>query len=165
MIGIIETELNAFSIMENIKKKYPNLNMNIYYLKNSVEEGIEKLKKNSKVIITPYQFKNQKEYSEITFLSLKELVIDNSYELKEKELMEAIRTGNEKKINEILKRIPKNKIILINHPSLLWIKEKIEKEFNLEVISNIDILLDELENALKEKKINLNQEGKVSVIL
>ena len=165
MIGIIETELNAFIIMENIKKKYPKLNINIYYLKDSIIEGIERLKENSKIIIVPNNCSIKEEYPEISFLSLKELVIDNTYELKDPELIEAIQTGNEEIINKILKTIPQNKIILINQPIILWIKEIIEKKLNQKVISNIDNLLDELEKKIKEKKINHNQEGKVSVMI
>ena len=165
MIGIIETELNAFIIMENIKKKYPKLNINIYYLKDSIIEGIERLKENSKIIIVPNNCSIKEEYPEISFLSLKELVIDNTYELKDPELIEAIQTGNEEIINKILKTIPQNKIILINQPIILWIKEIIEKKLNQKVISNIDNLLDDLEKKIKEKKINHNQEGKVSVMI
>lgn len=165
MIGIIETELNAFIIMENIKKKYPKLNINIYYLKDSIIEGIERLKENSKIIIVHNNCSIKEEYPEISFLSLKELVIDNTYELKDPELIEAIQTGNEEIINKILKTIPQNKIILINQPIILWIKEIIEKKLNQKVISNIDNLLDDLEKKIKEKKINHNQEGKVSVMI
>lgn len=165
MIGIIETELNAFIIMENIKKKYPKLNINIYYLKDSIIEGIERLKENSKIIIVPNNCSIKEKYPEISFLSLKELVIDNTYELKDPELIEAIQTGNEEIINKILKTIPQNKIILINQPIILWIKEIIEKKLNQKVISNIDNLLDDLEKKIKEKKINHNQEGKVSVMI
>ena len=165
MIGIIETELNAFIIMENIKKKYPKLNINIYYLKDSIIEGIERLKENSKIIIVPNNCSIKEEYPEISFLSLKELVIDNTYELKDPELIEAIQTGNEEIINKILRTIPQNKIILINQPIILWIKEIIEKKLNQKVISNIDNLLDDLEKKIKEKKINHNQEGKVSVMI
>lgn len=164
MIGIIETELNAFIIMESIKKKYPKININIYYLKDSIIEGIERLKENNKIIIVP-NCSIMKEYPEISFLSLKDLVIDNTYELKDLELIEAIQTGNEEIINKLLKKIPKNKIILINQPIILWIREIIEKKSNQKVISNIDSLLDELEKELKEKKINPNQEGKVSVVI
>ena len=81
MIGIIETKLNAFIIMESIKKKYPKININIYYLKDSIIEGIERLKENNKIIIVP-NCSIMKEYPEISFLSLKDLVIDNTYELK-----------------------------------------------------------------------------------
>lgn len=164
MIGIIETKLNAFIIMESIKKKYPKININIYYLKDSIIEGIERLKENNKIIIVP-NCSIMKEYPEISFLSLKDLVIDNTYELKDLELIEAIQTGNEEIINKLLKKIPKNKIILINQPIILWIREIIEKKSNQKVISNIDNLLDELEKELKEKKINPNQEGKVSVVI
>ena len=164
MIGIIETELNAFIIMESIKKKYPKININIYYLKDSIIEGIERLKENNKIIIVP-NCSIMKEYPEISFLSLKDLVIDNTYELKDLELIEAIQTGNEEIINKLLKKIPNNKIILINQPIILWIREIIEKKSNQKVISNIDNLLDELEKELKEKKINPNQEGKVSVVI
>ena len=164
MIGIIETKLNAFIIMESIKKKYPKININIYYLKDSIIEGIERLKENNKIIIVP-NCSIMKEYPEISFLSLKDLVIDNTYELKDLELIEAIQAGNEEIINKLLKKIPKNKIILINQPIILWIREIIEKKSNQKVISNIDNLLDELEKELKEKKINPNQEGKVSVVI
>ena len=80
-------------------------------------------------------------------------------------MIEAIQTGNEEIINKLLKKIPKNKIMLINQPIILWIREIIEKKSNQKVISNIDNLLDELEKELKEKKINPNQEGKVSVVI
>ena len=80
-------------------------------------------------------------------------------------MIEAIQTGNEEIINKILKTIPQNKIILINQPIILWIKEIIEKKLNQKVISNIDNLLDDLEKKIKEKKINHNQEGKVSVMI
>ena len=69
MIGIIETKLNAFIIMESIKKKYPKININIYYLKDSIIEGIERLKENNKIIIVP-NCSIMKEYPEISFLSL-----------------------------------------------------------------------------------------------
>jgi len=165
MIGIIETELNAFILMDYIKKKYPKLNINIYYLKDSITEGIERLKENNKIIIIPNKCSIKKDYPEISFLTLKELVIDNSYELNNKELIKAIQSGNEEIIDNILEEIPLNKIVLINQPIILWIREKIEKKLKQKVISNIDYLLDDLEKEIKEKKINPNQEGKVSVMI
>ena len=165
MIGIIETELNAFILMDYIKKKYPKLNINIYYLKDSITEGIERLKENNKIIIIPNNCSIKKDYPEISFLTLKELVIDNSYELNNKELIKAIQSGNEEIIDNILEEIPLNKIVLINQPIILWIREKIEKKLKQKVISNIDYLLDDLEKEIKEKKINPNQEGKVSVMI
>ena len=43
MIGIIETELKAFCILENLKNKYPKINIRISYLKEDIDECINKL--------------------------------------------------------------------------------------------------------------------------
>ena len=169
MIGIIETELNAFSIMDTIKKKYPSININIFYLKDNIEEGINKLKDNNKIIIIPDKYKKELEnqYKTVTFLSLKELLLENSYELNDKELIKAIETGNDKEVIRILKsiKINNNTIILINNPIVLWIKKIVEEVLNRKVVSNIDILLEDIEKELKKEQIDIHQEGKVSIIL
>ncbi len=168
MIGIIETELNAFSIMENIKNKYPNININIYYLKDNIEEGVAKLKDN-RIIIVPDIYKKalSEKYPNIHFLSLKTLVLKDSYELNQEELVNAIIKGNDKEITNILNTISINKdtVIIINNPILLWIKPKIQEIFSNSISSNIDILLEDLEQVIAKEKIDSHQEGNIMVIV
>ena len=56
MIGIIETELKAFCILENLKNKYPKINIRISYLKEDINEWINKIQSTSKIIIIPRNY-------------------------------------------------------------------------------------------------------------
>ena len=169
MIGIIEKELNAFSIIEYIKRKYPMININIWYLKEDIEEGIKKLQKDCKIIIIPSNSNKsilKEKYQNISFINIREIKIDNAYFLEEPQLLKAVEEGNEEKVRTILKtlNIEKNKTILINNLELLWIKPIIQEIYENHILCNIELLLEDLEKELETRKISINQEGKVNII-
>ena len=72
-----------------------------------------------------------------------------------KELLSAIRKGNIKEVNKFINNISTiNDNILVNNISILIIEEKLkEKLRNMETITNL--LIDSIEQIIKNNKINL----------
>jgi hypothetical protein len=170
MIGIIETDLKAFSIIEIIKKKYPKVNIKIYSLDNNIEKGIIKLQDTCKIIVIPSQDdikQLENKYPNISFLSVKPLIKENSYILDDTNIIELIHNGNEKEIREVLKQlvIPKDKTIIINNPELLWIQSIIKEVLPNPIINTFDSFIEELEEIINNNHILINQEGIVSKII
>ena len=170
MIGIIETDLKAFSIIEIIKKKYPKVNIKIYSLDNNIEKAIIKLQDTCKIIVIPSQDdikQLENKYPNIAFLSVKPLIKENSYILDDTNIIELIHNGNEKEIREVLKQlvIPKDKTIIINNPELLWIQSIIKEVLPNPIINTFDSFIEELEEIINNNHILTNQEGIVSKII
>ena len=165
MIGIINNELSAYSIIDRIRTYNKNLNIYLYKEKvNDYEEVIEKLiNKNCEIIIIPSidNIDNiKKKYNKVKFICLKEINIKDSIILDNKELIKAINLGNQNKVLDILKNLNiNNKRIVINNPTLLFIKEILEKDYNCKIIDNIDYLIEEIDKNINKYNINTDLIG------
>lgn len=169
MIGIIETELKAFCILENLKNKYPKINIRISYLKEDIDECINKLQSTCKIIIIPSNYNVNdyiKKYPNLIFVKEKDVKVDNSYLLNNKELISYIYEGNEKEIINVLNslKIPQDKTIVINDIELLMIKSIIQELYPNPIISNIDLLIEEISSVINKNKIQITEEGEVLVV-
>lgn len=154
MIGIIYDALTAFPIIERITEKIPQATIYLYKEEvNDIDLVIDKLlNKNCQIIILKeINQKIQNKYPNIKFITLKNIKNNNSYIIDNKELLEAINNKDIDKINSILQniKIPKDKIIIINNPKLLFIKSIIEKDFSNQIIDNLDYLILEINKYLK----------------
>jgi hypothetical protein len=166
MIGIINNEISALSLIDKITNKFSKVDIYLYKEEvKDIEEVINLLlEKNCKIIIL--KEKNtylEEKYQNINFLYLEDLNRDNGYILDNNDLVEAVEEGNEKKVKEILSTItiPTDKTIILNNPKLLFIKSIICETFNNEVIDNIDILLDKIANVLDK---DISSDGNVYLI-
>jgi hypothetical protein len=166
MIGIINNEISALSLIDKITNKFSKVDIYLYKEEvKDIEEVINLLlEKNCKIIILKEKNTDLEEkYQNINFLYLEDLNRDNGYILDNNDLVEAVEEGNEKKVKEILSTItiPTDKTIILNNPKLLFIKSIICETFNNEVIDNIDILLDKIANVLDK---DISSDGNVYLI-
>ena len=159
MLGIIEKEITAFSIMDKIGKEYPTLDL--YYATNDSEEMIQEfIKRHCKIIILPkVEKKLQNKYPDIVFLDFEFPMSEEYYPLANEELLKTIEEGDQKKVQSILKSltISEDKIIVLNNPKLRWIKDEIKSVFSNDIVDTLDIILEKIEKIRKEK--NLSFEG------
>lgn len=149
MIGIISDKLSGYSILDKIHNSFPTVSIYLYSSSN-IENGIELLKEKGCQIIVlkdSYNIDNfSKEYSEIQFLSMDGLVQKEGYDLDDKQLVQAVKEGNETHIKEILHQlvILEDKIILSN-PILLYIRHLIEECWpDKEIVDNLDLLIEKI---------------------
>ena len=160
MIGIISNDLAAYTIIDRIRE-YNNC-LDIYLYNKKVDDYsfiIDKLiNKKCKIIIIPsydnIEIFNDK-YSQVKFLSLenKENGIDSNL------LIKAILEGNELEVRKVLDDLNiKNKEIVINNPTLLFIKEILEKDYQCKIIDNITDLINKIDLIIGKDNIN-NKEG------
>ena len=160
MIGIISNDLAAYTIIDRIKE-YNNC-LDIYLYNKKVDDYsfiIDKLiNKKCKIIIIPsydnIEIFNDK-YSQVKFLSLenKENGIDSNL------LIKAILEGNELEVRKVLDDLNiKNKEIVINNPTILFIKEILEKDYQCKIIDNITDLINKIDLIIGKDNIN-NKEG------
>jgi hypothetical protein len=166
MIGIINNEISALSLIDKITNKFSKVDIYLYKEEvKDIEEVINLLlEKNCKIIILKEKNTDLEEkYQNINFLYLEDLNRDNGYILDNNDLVEAVEEGNEKKVKEILSTItiPTDKTIILNNPKLLFIKSIICETFNNEVIDNIDILLDKIANVLDK---DISSDGNIYLI-
>lgn len=156
MIGVISEDKSIYGVLEKIHNKYPTTMIYLYY-SNDYEKGIEVLKNNNcKVIILPEGI-IRNNTSNTIFLSMTSLEKENAYNLDNKELIEAINSGDEEKVMDILEKLNiKEDTIVLNNPKLLFIKSIIEDKFNNKnVVDNVSILInqiDEYESLLEKTK-------------
>ena len=161
MIGIISNDLAAYTIIDRIRE-YNNC-LDIYLYNKKVDDYsfiIDKLiNKKCKIIIIPsydnIEIFNDK-YSQVKFLSLenKENGIDSNL------LIKAILEGNELEVRKVLDDLNiKNKEIVINNPTILFIKEILEKDYNCKIIDNIDYLIEEIDKNINKYNINTDLIG------
>ena len=160
MIGIISNDLAAYTIIDRIRE-YNNC-LDIYLYNKKVDDYsfiIDKLiNKKCKIIIIPsydnIEVFNSK-YPQVSFLSLdyKENGIDSDL------LIKAILEGNELEVRNVLDDLKiKNKEIIINNPTLLFIKEILEKDYQCKIIDNITDLINKIDLIIGKDNIN-NKEG------
>ena len=169
MIGIISDELEGFCILEQISKKYPKINIYLCKRNDKVEEKVKILKrKNCKIIILPKEEQTIKEkYKEINFISVDRKIKEKCFQFEEDIICQEIEKGNIKKIEEIVKKanISEQTKILLKSPKMLWIKNLIENVYKNEMISNPDLLLEEISKIINEKKLNPNEEGIRNILI
>ncbi len=160
MIGILIDDYMEGYILSN--KIIEKIKTTIYITK---ENNIDKLiDKKCKIIISKSientitdKFKNT------IFIQLNDL--SKNYKVYDyKELLSAIRKGNIKEVNKLLNNISTiNDNILVNNISLLLIEEKLkEKLRNMETITNL--LIDSIEQIIKNNKINLIEKEECIII-
>ena len=169
MLGIIKNDLGVFSIIDKIKKEYPNIDI---YL-SRYEDNIEKLislfiEKNCHIIIVSKKLKEKlsTKYSNIDFLALEDVSIDNSYVFDD-ELIDAVSLGDINKVKSILNntKISKDKVIVINNSVLLFIESLIKDKFSNKIISNVDLLIEDIKEIVNNNKYNVEQESIVQEII
>lgn len=169
MIGIISNELEGFSIIEQINRKYPKINIYLCKTNENLEEQIKTLKnKKCKIIILPKEDKKITEkYTEISFISIEKNIEQQFILFEEKMLCKAIDIGNTEKIEQIIKntKISKNGKILLRNPKMLWIKDLIKKVYKNEIVNITDILLEEINKIIEEKDLNPKENGVRSILM
>jgi hypothetical protein len=150
MIGIINNELDAYSIIDKITKRFDRVD--IYLYKEDVTDinmVINKLiDKGCRVIIMKDKISNiEKMYPNINFIYLEDIDTYNGYVLDNDNLINAIISGNLVEVRSILSslNIEKEKVIILNNPKLLFIKSIISEIYkDNKIIDNIGILIDKL---------------------
>ena len=169
MIGIISNELEGFSIIEQINRKYPKINIYLCKTNENLEEQIKALKnKKCKIIILPKEDKKITEkYTEISFISIEKNIEQQFILFEEKMLCKAIDIGNTEKIEQIIKntKISKNGKILLRNPKMLWIEDLIKKVYKNEIVNITDILLEEINKIIEEKDLNPKENGVRSILM
>ncbi len=169
MIGIISNELEGFSIIEQINRKYPKINIYLCKTNENLEEQIKTLKnKKCKIIILPKEDKKITEkYTEISFISIEKNIEQQFILFEEKMLCKAIDIGNTEKIEQIIKntKISKNGKILLRNPKMLWIEDLIKKVYKNEIVNITDILLEEINKIIEEKDLNPKENGVRSILM
>lgn len=166
MIGIINQDISTYIIIEKIRNNFPKID--IYWLKE--EKNIEKSillleEKNCKIIIVP-SIKKKPQQKDITILSL-EKNQKEGYVLDQKELKDAIQNRKEENIKKILKEmnIPKDKIIRIMDPSILWVEKLIKEIYpNNNIETNIEELIEKIKQVIKEKGYNSEELGQTILL-
>ncbi len=169
MIGIISNELEGFSIIEQINRKYPKINIYLCKTNENLEEQIKTLKnKKCKIIILPKEDKKITEkYTEISFISIEKNIEQQFILFEEKMLCKAIDIGNTEKIEQIIKntKISKNGKILLRNPKMVWIEDLIKKVYKNEIVNITDILLEEINKIIEEKDLNPKENGVRSILM
>ena len=169
MIGIISNELEGFSIIEQINRKYPKINIYLCKTNENLEEQIKTLKnKKCKIIILPKEDKKITEkYTEISFISIEKNIEQQFILFEEKLLCKAIDIGNTEKIEQIIKntKISKNGKILLRNPKMVWIEDLIKKVYKNEIVNITDILLEEINKIIEEKDLNPKENGVRSILM
>lgn len=169
MIGIISDELTGVSIIEQIAKKYPKINIYLCKQKSSIEEKIEVLKnKKCKIIILSKVPKSLKEkYQGLNFISLEKDYNEEFFLFEEDIMCQAIDKGNQQKIEELITstRIPKTKKILLRDPKMLWIMSLIEANHKNEIVNVGDLLVEEISMIIKKQQLNPQEEGIQNILI
>lgn len=149
MIGIISDKLTGYSILEKVHNSFPGVSIYLYSSAN-IERGIELLNEKKCQIIILKESDNtesfSKEYPDIQFLVLDEIISEDGYDLVDEQLIRAVKEGNEAQIKEILQQlvILENRIIL-NDPILLYIRHLIEERWpDKEIVDNVDLLIEKI---------------------
>lgn len=159
MIGIIDKELSAYSIIDEIKKKYPTIDIYLIKDETNLDKSIEILKnKNCKIVISPEKISNN---DSLYFLTYEDIETTNSYVLDSKELIEAVKNANLAKVDDILNNldIDNNQVIIINNPILLFIKSKINDKYSNKIISSTEKIINDIESIINEHNFDINGNG------
>lgn len=168
MIGIIDREISAYSVIEKIHHQFPSVNIYLYPT-DDLEEGIETLrKKNCQIIIlrdSKYLPELEKKYPELTFLPEDKESIEDSFLLDDKDLLQAIEKGQEQEVRKILEELEiKEDTIFLKNPKLLFIKKIIKQIYpEKNMMDSIDILIEQIRNSGKIK--DTNEEAKIQIIV
>ncbi len=168
MIGIIDNEISAYSVIEKLQIEFPNTNIYLYPIDN-LEDGIKKLTKkecNFIILKKKQEIANyENKYPNIIFLSEDSLSNKNSFLLNNPLLIQAVEQGNQDKVNNILNELKiEEEIIYIDNPKLLFIKTILQDKYpNKKITDSIDIIIEEI-NQKKEflKKV---KETKVQILI
>jgi len=157
MIGIINDKIEAFVILDTIRKKYPTCNIYISSITNSITESISKIKEKCQIIIIPENYNLvdlQTNYPNIYFLKVPKLQEDG-YTLDDNALLEAISLGKLDKVEKILNTISTNQTIILNNPKLLLIKDLISSKLSNKIMTSMDQLLSDLDYLIKKNNIQI----------
>ena len=163
MIGIINSELSAYSILEKIRDKYPTCDIYLYpYVYENILDILPFfIEKKCSFLILPKKDKKKVEelYSDIYCFSLEDFFQNSVFDRED--LLKAIREGNLLEVESILNQItvPVEDIIYLNYPELLFIRSLIEKRYPNSIVFSLDNLLCEMDTILVREKISLSGNG------
>lgn len=156
MIGILSDILTGYIISEQIREKYPNIDI---YISNDIDKLLVKCK----IIITSEDIKLDKN---IIVLKIENYAKEDSYIIDDDNLLEAVISGNNKKIFEIVNNlnISSKQTIIINNPKILLIKHIIKEKYSNIIITSLDILITKLDKVIIDNDFDTNNSSKTIVI-
>lgn len=156
MIGILSNILTGYIISEQIREKYPNIDI---YISNDIDKLLVKCK----IVITSEDIKLEKN---IIVLKIENYAKEDSYIIDDDNLLEAVISGNNKKIFEIVNNlnISSKQTIIINNPKILLIKHIIKEKYSNIIITSLDILITKLDKVIIDNDFNTNNSSKTIVI-
>ena len=166
MIGIIDNQIRAYSILEKIRKKYPNTDVYFYIDSYSNVRDVISLflEKGCRIFILPSEEKKmiENEYPNCFFFSVP---ITSSF-LDRGDLIQAIMDGNLKRIEEILSSlsVPVSENIVLNRVELLFIKNLIAKYFSNMITDVFDQLILDMDRVILEEELSMDGEGISNII-
>lgn len=169
MLGIINKDLGVFCLIDKIKKEYPKIDIYLSRYEENTEDLISLfIEKNCHILIVSKELKEKlsTKYSNIYFLALEDVSIDNSYVFDD-ELVDSVSLGDINKVKSILNntKISKDKVIVLNNSVLLFIESLIKEVFSNKIISNVDLLIEDIKEIVNNNKYNVEQESKVQEII
>ena len=155
MIGILGSVIDSYSLIKALRRRYKKVDICISL------DNINYLNKECKLIIILNDY--NKTNNNISYYRKPQ---SKEYSLKDDKLLELIDLGKEKEIISYLKniKIPKDNIILLNHPKLLYIKDIIKNIYNNPIIDRTNELLEEIDIIKKKSNISFSYNDKLSII-